>query len=71
MCGQCGKGMGGRNIPFRGKEGEGRPGYRRYVCSVYLVHGKAVCHYNAVDEAPLVAAKFCPAFFEDFRSQAP
>jgi site-specific DNA recombinase len=76
VCGHCQRGMTGRNIPYRGKDGP-RPAYRRYVCASYFAHGKAVCNLNAIDERPLVDAiatkiseRFTPAFLAAFREEA-
>jgi hypothetical protein len=77
VCGQCEQAMTGKNIRYRGKDPAARPGYRRYVCRSYFDHGKAVCNYNAIDEAPLLAAlarkleeRTTPEFLDAFRAAA-
>jgi DNA invertase Pin-like site-specific DNA recombinase len=54
-CGHCGRPMIGRNQPGSRK---GPPGVKvpRYVCGTYATVGKQACHYNCIDEAPLVRA---------------
>jgi site-specific DNA recombinase len=54
-CGHCGRPMIGRNQPGSRK---GPPGVKvpRYVCGTYATVGKQGCHYNCIDETPLVRA---------------
>jgi DNA invertase Pin-like site-specific DNA recombinase len=47
-CKNCGASMAGRTVKTR--EGQ----VRRYSCCGYLFHGKSVCTFNRIDEAPLV-----------------
>lgn len=47
-CKNCGASMAGRTV--KTKAGQ----VRRYSCCGYLFHGKSVCTFNRIDEAPLV-----------------
>ena len=47
-CKNCGASMAGRTVKTRAGQ------VRRYSCCGYLFHGKSVCTFNRIDEAPLV-----------------
>lgn len=47
-CKNCGASMAGRTVKTRAGQ------VRRYSCCGYLFHGKGVCTFNRIDEAPLV-----------------
>jgi site-specific DNA recombinase len=70
-CGHCDRPMVGRHK----ERGTGGGGVPVYLCGSYLQHGKSVCNYNCLPEAPLLSAlvrkladSFTPKFLAECRT---